>query len=355
MHPAATLEVDLSAIAANYRLLKSRHAKKAVAAVVKANAYGMGIEAVGKTLWQEGCHEFFVATLEEGVELRAILPEAAISVFNGLFAHEENDYAHYRLTPVVNTLEQYQRLAAGGQRLEYMLHVDTGMTRLGLSEYDVKIVIDRQPPTANCTLLMSHLACADAPEHPQNAQQLDRFRTALALFSGVRASLCNSAGIFLPPAFHFDLARPGCALYGINPAKGKNPMQPVAILSAPLLQIRTLERDETVGYDATFQAKKGSRIAIAGIGYADGYFRSLSNRGFAYVAGHKVPIIGRISMDMLALDVSGVPERLLAPEIRAEFINKEQTVDDVATACNTIGYEIFTRLGRRVKRLYKNS
>ncbi len=205
-------------------------------------------------------------------------------------------------------------------------------------------------------LLMSHLACANEPDHPKNAEQLRRFREALKLLPGAQASLCNSSGLFLPPEFHFDLARPGCALYGINPGEGKNPMQPVATLSAPILQLRTLERDDTVGYGATYAAKKGSRIAIAALGYADGYFRSLlSNNAFAFVAGHKAPIIGRISMDMLALDVIRRSRKRRSPKTaRAEFINAQQTVDDIAAACGTIGYEIFTRIGRRVKRVIDN-
>lgn len=354
---AATLEVDLAAIRANFRLLKTTHAKHSAAAVVKANAYGTGMAEVSKALWQEGCREFFVATLQEGAELRAVLPEASIGVFNGLFPGEEKDYAAQRLLPVVNTMEQAERFAkvsGAGCQVSGIIHVDTGMTRLGLSHTELETLASRIPNPESRILLMSHLACADEPAHAQNAEQLKRFKAALALFPGVRASLANSAGIFLTPEFHFDLARPGCALYGINPSEGKNPMQPVARLSAPILQLRELTRDETVGYDATYKAKKGSRIAIAGLGYADGYFRSLSNQGFAYVAGKKVPIVGRISMDMLTLDVTAVPESAITAATRAEFINKDQTVDDVAAACGTIGYEVFTRIGRRVQRIYSH-
>lgn len=339
-----TLAVDLSAIRANYQLLKNRHARHAVAAVVKANAYGLGVEAVSKALEEEGCREFFVATLAEGIELRGILPEAGISVFSGPFAGEEKEYAAHRLTPVLNTPNQVERYAGKGAAI---IHVDTGITRLGLSETELQNVRQRIP---NHPVLMSHLACSGDPAHPKNAEQLIRFKKALALFPGAKASFCNSAGLFLPPEFHFDLGRPGCALYGINPTPGKNPMQQVATLSAPILQIRTLDRDETVGYGATAPAKKGSRIAIVALGYADGYFRLLSNKGSAFIGGRKVPIIGRVSMDMIALDISAIPE--VTPDMRAEFINAEQTVDDVAKQCGTIGYEIFTRIGERVKRIY---
>jgi alanine racemase len=347
----ATLEISLPAIRANYRLLKNRHAKKNVAAVVKANAYGLGIAAISTTLWEEDCREFFVATLEEGIELRKILPDAEIAVFNGIFRAEEKEFAAHRLVPVLNSVEQIQGSGVGIQD-SGIIHVDTGMTRLGLSESDLKKLSPRTLNPESRILLMSHLACANEPEHPKNAEQLTRFKQALALFPNARASLCNSSGLFLPAEFHFDVARPGCALYGINPTNGKNPMQPVATLSAPILQIRTLERDEEVGYGATFHAKKGSKLAVAALGYADGWLRFLSNKGFAYVAGRKVPIAGRISMDMLALDITAIPENRLTASTRAEFINAQQTVDDVASAADTIGYEIFTRIGTRVNRVY---
>jgi alanine racemase len=343
MHAAATLEVDLSALAANYRLLTSRHAKKNCAAVVKANAYGLGVEAVSKALEKAGCREFFVATLAEGIELRSILPEADIAVFNGMFAGEEKEYAAHRLTPIVNDLSQVERIG----KLPAILHVDTGITRLGLCASDLKKLLTR-PWQA----VMSHLACANEPKDPKNAEQLARFREALKLFPGVKASLCNSSGIFLPADYHFDMARPGCALYGINPVHMKNPMRHVATLSAPILQLRTLDRDETVGYGATYPAAKGARIALTGLGYADGYFRSLSNQGFAHVEGVRVPIAGRVSMDMIALDVSALPEGKITPATRAEFINAAQDVNAIAEASGTIGYEIFTRIGRRVARVY---
>lgn len=348
----ATLEVNLSALTENYRLLASRH-KGECGAVVKANAYGLGVEDVSKALAKAGCKTFFVATLAEAVELRAIMPQATIAVFNGLLPGEEKDYAAHRLTPVLNTLGQWKAfdrgLGAGDWGLG-IIHIDTGMTRLGLNMSELKTLAQSPIPTPQSFMLMSHLACANDPAHSNNAAQLQRFKAALALFPGVRASLANSAGLFLSPDFHFDIARPGCALYGINPTDGKNPVRHVATLSAPLLQVRTLDRDETVGYGATYTAKQGSRIAIAGIGYSDGIFRSLGNSGVAFIGGRKVPFAGRVSMDMIALDVSDVPETLLTG--RAEFINATHDVNDLADACDTIGYEIFTRIGRRVKRVY---
>ncbi|MDX2112907.1 MAG: alanine racemase [Alphaproteobacteria bacterium] len=348
----ATLSINLSALRANYRLLTSQLTRGACGAVVKANAYGLGVETIAPALFQEGCREFFVATLEEALQLRGVLPEAAIAVFGGLHGGEEKDYAEHRITPVLNSLEQcarFARMTDDGWRMTAILHVDTGMSRLGLSQSDLQSICHLSSIIHH---LMSHLACANDPSHAKNAEQLARFREALALFPKTKASFANSAGIFLGSDYHFDLARPGCALYGINPIDGANPMQHVATLSAPILQIRTLDRAETVGYGATYSAPKGARIAICALGYADGLLRCLSNNGFAYVAGQRVPIAGRVSMDMVALDVSSIPESELRTDMRAEFINEQQTVSDIAAIANTIGYEIFTRLGERVKRVY---
>lgn len=349
----ATLTINTSALVSNYHLLKNKHAKNSVAAVVKANAYGLGVAGVSKALWEAGCRDFFVATLAEGIELRAILPEAKIGVFQGLFAGEEKEYIQHNLIPVLNDVSQVERFYHSDlfkHNKPIMIHVDTGMTRLGLTETDLKHKAISALSTYPSLLLMSHLACANDPEHPKNNEQLTRFLTAKNYFPNVRASLANSAGVFLSDDFHFDMARTGCALYGINPHDVKNPMQPVATLSAPILQIRTLDRDETIGYGGTAIAHKDTFIATVGIGYADGYFRSLSNQGFAFIAGHKVPLVGRVSMDMVTLDVSLVPLQQITANTRAEFINDTQTVDDIARQCQTIGYEIFTRIGSRVQR-----
>lgn len=349
----ATLTVDLSALLDNYRLLKSRHAKNHIAAVVKANAYGLGAQTISRSLWQEGCRDFFVATLEEGIELRQYLTQAQIGVFGGLGKREEEAFLRYELTPVLNTLEQIERWQKAAPLSSAIIHVDTGMTRLGLSESDVK-KLSTLAPRPSPLLLMSHLACANDPAHPKNAEQLERFNAAMHYFPGVKTSFANSSGLFLPEDFHGDMGRPGCALYGITPAACKNPMRQVATLCAPILQIRTLDRDETVGYGALRPAKKGDRIAITSIGYADGLPRGLTGKGFAYVAGERVPFAGRVSMDMIALDVSNVPEQKLTDDVRVEFINEKQTVNDIACLLDTIGYEIFTRIGSRVKRLYIN-
>ncbi len=343
----ATLLVNLSTLRANYQLLKNRHARKNIAAVVKANAYGLGVAEVSKALAAEGCELFFVATLDEAIELRGVLPDVDIAVFNGIFKGEESEFKAHKIIPVINTAEQ---LAASGWQMDFILHVDTGMTRLGLSQSDLA---NCQLPNTKCQLLLSHLSCANEPSHPKNTEQLLRLKEAQKYFPNVPVSFANSSGHFLPQEFHFDVGRPGCALYGINPTGGANPMKNVATLSAPILQIRELDRDEQVGYSATYDAPKNTRIAVVALGYSDGYFRSLSNQGFGFIGGYKLPIIGRISMDMMALNVSRIPDTILSTHTHAEFINEVQTVDDIANQCDTIGYEVFTRIGRRVKRLYQ--
>jgi alanine racemase len=344
---SAILSVNLSALQANYQLLKNRHAKKNVAAVVKANAYGLGVSEVSNALAKIGCKLFFVATLDEAIELRAVLPHADIAVFNGIFENEIGEYNAHDIIPVVNDVSQFQFKT----KRKPIVHIDTGMTRLGLSEYDLRVL----GTLPGCEMIISHLSCANEPAHPKNAEQLARLTHALAHHAPkVPVSFANSSGHFLPQEFHFDIGRPGCALYGINPTGGTNPMQPVATLSASILQVRTLDRDEAVGYGATVHAEKESRIAVVGLGYSDGYFRSLSNRGFAFVAHYKVPVLGRISMDMIALDVSMVPDTILSTHQHIEFINETQPVDDIAAQCDTIGYEVFTRLGRRVRRVYQS-
>jgi len=342
---SATLKVDLAALRSNYRLLQSLHAKKNIAAVVKANAYGLGVQAVARAFWEEGCREFFVATLAEAVELRGYLPQAKIASFGGVFSGEEKEFLAYNIRPVLNDIGMIERAGAP----DAIVHVDTGMTRLGLSQRDVETLA--QKGGFRCDLLMSHLSCANEPGHAKNAEQLQRFQAALHSLQASRASLANSSGLHLAADFHFDLGRPGCALYGINPVAGKNPMAHVATLSAPILQIRDLDRDEAVGYGATYPATRGGKIAVVALGYADGYFRSLSNQGFAYIAGQKVPIAGRVSMDMIALDVTAVYDQVKGAR-EAEFINAQQPVDAVANAVGTIGYEVFTRIGRRVVREY---
>ncbi len=360
LHPAPTLTVDLSAVRANYRLLRKRFTGRECAAVVKADAYGLGCAAVVQALHAEGCRRFFVATLDEGIALRASLTSPSltsssplrgdsvdITVFHGPYPGEEGEYLAHGLTPVLNSPEQLKRWNEKGGA-PAMLHTDTGMCRLGFSAAELE---EAGGELQHVTMLMSHLACANEPEHPKNAEQLARLQHARDRLGELPVSFCNSSGIFLDSGFHFDLARPGCALYGIQPTESGNPMLPVAVLSAPAMQIRTLDRHETIGYGASVALLEGARVAIVQLGYADGYTRRMSNRGHAWIAGQAVPVMGRVSMDMIALDVSAVPEAAL-PRARAEFLNAEYTVNDLARDAHTIGYEVLTRIGARVRREY---
>jgi alanine racemase len=349
-----TLDVDLSAVTRNYQLLASRHTQKRCASVVKANAYGLGVAHVAPALHAAGCRDFFVATLEEGIELREIvasceLQVAGIFVFHGVRKGEAKEFAAHNLIPVLNTLEQWN---AWNTQAPCALHIDTGMCRLGIAPQEAFAL---QPATRNLQLVLSHLACANEPSHHKNREQLAVFNTVRQHFAGIPASLANSSGIFLGTEYHGDLLRPGCSLYGISPnTMLANPVENVVTLSAPVLQIRTLEQAQTVGYGGTYHAKAGAVLATVELGYADGFHRRLSGTAYGYAHGMKLPVVGRVSMDMVSVDISALPAHLRTPDLRISFIGKEQPVDVLAEAAGTIGYEIFTRLGQRVKRVYKD-
>ncbi len=356
MHPVLT--IHLSKIIQNYRTLKTQFSGIETGAVVKANAYGLGAVKVAQALSAEGVNWFFVATLEEGIELRNAGIKHRIAVFHGPFSGQETAFIEHSLVPVINHIPQLERwmlITAHHPSADYMLHIDTGMCRLGLSDSDVAWLIAhgskllmRKP-----LYVLSHLACANDAQHEKNQEQLARFRAATAHFPEVKTSLCNSSGIYLPNTFHGDMARPGSALYGINPTPDlPNPMQHVADLSAPILMIRTLDKAETVGYGGTFSAPADSRIAIVQIGYADGLLRILSNKGRVFIGEFACPIVGRVSMDMIAVNVSHLPESSLNTGIMVDILCAHQPVDALADAASTIGYEVFTRLGGRTQKQY---
>jgi len=358
-----TLTVDLAAIVANWQSLRARFSGDECAAVVKADAYGMGMVPVATALANAGCHTFFVATAEEALALRAVLADVRILVLHGVQEGEEFAFAAHCIIPILNSREQLERwrpIAREHPHAVSALHLDTGMGRLGLQADEFAQLLTRDPQVLHeCRvgLLMSHLACAPDTDHPMNGAQLQQFRNMTELAPNIPRSLCNSGGIFLGAPYHFNLARPGCSLFGIAPqASPENPMQQVATWRAPLLQIRTLEAAQTIGYGATANAPKGARIATVATGYADGYLRHLSNKGVGYIGDTKVPLIGRVTMDMLCFDVSGLPQTMLD---NAEYItllgdHDGIRVDDVANAADTIGYEILTRIGARVKREYRD-
>ncbi len=355
----AVLEIDLRAVAANWRRLKRELAPDVrMAAVVKADAYGLGVARVGPILAKAGCKLFFVASLDEGIALRRVLPKASIAILDGVLARTEADFARARLIPVLNDLGQVARWRKAYPRRPAILHIDTGMERLGLSRAEVdRLTADPALLVrVNLTAIMSHLACADEPDHPKNPDQLGRFRAALARLPKVPASFASSSAIFLGPAYHFQIVRPGAALFGINPLPGKpNPMRATVALRARILQVRDVDAGETVGYGATHRMERPSRIATIAVGYADGWLRSASDRGSAAIAGRRVPVVGRISMDLLTLDVTGIEADRAKPGGYVDLLDDTYGIDDAAEAAGTIGYEMLTLLGRRYARVYRGA
>ncbi|HSA83097.1 MAG TPA: alanine racemase [Geminicoccaceae bacterium] len=353
----AVLTVDLGALATNYRRLQREAAGSEVAGVVKANGYGLGAGAVAEALWQAGCRSFFIAQLEEGRALRARLPDAAIYLLNGLTAGTEDGVLASGLTPVLNHTEELARYAElarrHGRRLPAALQIDTGMCRLGFARTELERLDAGLLEPIDLVLVMSHLAVAEEPDHPLNAQQRARFEELRRRLPRARASLANSSGIFLGPAFHYELCRPGVALYGVNPVPGcANPMAPVITLEAPVLQTHDVEAPGTVGYGASYPTRPGMRIATIPVGYADGYPRSASDRASARIGRHIVPLAGRVSMDLITLDVSALPAGAVRPGTTVTLIGGPDGVDELANAAGTIGYEILTRLGSRFARRY---
>lgn len=356
----AVLTVDLDAVAANYRLLAARAAGAVVAGVMKADAYGLGMDRVAPALVRAGCREFFTAHLDEGIRLRGIVPpDCTIHVLHGPPPGTAADFVAHRLIPVLNDpgqVREWSALCARlGRRFAAAVQVDSGMSRMGLSPADLAALGDPYDWLApfDPVLLMSHLACADVPDHPMNARQRARFDAIRAGFPGIRASLANSSAVFLGADFHYDLVRPGAALYGINPQPGQeNPLRQAVSLDARIVQVRTIGAGDVVGYGARYVADGPRRIATIGIGYADGWLRALSGRGFAYVDGVRVPIAGTVSMDSITLDVTGIPDARLAPGMTVELLGPHQHVDAVAADAGTIGYEVLTRLGGRFERSY---
>jgi alanine racemase len=348
----AVLDVDTSAIVANWRELARRHGADA-AAVLKADAYGHGAAAIAPALARAGCGIFFTAHLSEALALRAVLPESRIAVLNG---PRESEIAAYRAANLVPVLASLAHLAlwrdAGGGTA--FLHADTGMNRLGLTEADM-VRLAAEPELLagiEVALLMTHLVASEEPADPANAMQLDRFARLRAQFPEWRSSLANSSGIFLGPDFASDLARPGAALYGINPTPGRaNPMQPAATLTAPVLQLRDIRAGESVGYNATWRAERPTRIATVAIGYADGWPRVLGNTGHALFDVQVLPLVGRVSMDLTTYDATGVPG--LAEGSRVTLLGEGVAAETVAGWAGTNAYEVLTRLGPRIARRYR--
>ncbi|SCA57545.1 Alanine racemase [Candidatus Terasakiella magnetica] len=338
------LTIDLNIIKSNYARLRHELGGKDCAAVVKADAYGLGLEPVSKALWQAGARSFFVALPNEGIELRNYLPEADIHILVGALPGTEEVLQDHNLIPVLNSLEQIKRWDSRGR---FDIQIDTGMTRLGLPPRDLQHL----PQGLKADILMSHFACADDKDHALNQHQIEAFNHATQHIAHKRASLANSSGIFLSEHAQFDLGRPGCALYGINPTPHKtNPMGNPVRLQGKIAQVHDIDTQQSVGYGATQKLQAGQKLATIALGYADGYLRSLSSQGELYINDVKVPVVGRVSMDVISIDVSGLD---VAEGQWVDVIGPHNPPDLLAEKAGTIGYEILTSLGGRYQRVYK--
>ena len=360
------LTIDLDALTANWKRYSALAgaSNSDAAAVVKAQSYGLDAAHVAPALARAGCTAFYVASISEGIALRAALGPnmgsgPTISVFNGLMDGAERDFTEHDLVPVLNTLgevDAWRAFCTGvGTPLACSLHIDTGMSRLGLDEREFNQLADNPEHLTGLKLnfVLSHLASAEEPDNTYNAQQLARFKTARARLPAARASLANSSGAYLGAAYLFDQVRPGAALYGVNPTPYQaNPMAQVVRLQAKILQTRTIDTPQGVGYGSTHRAVGCERIATIAAGYADGYLRSLSNAGDVYIGEHKASVVGRVSMDLITVDVTHIPEDLTRPGQLVDLIGPNNPVDAVAAKAGTIGYEMLTSLGARYHRKY---
>jgi alanine racemase len=354
---AAVLEIDLDAIAANWRALRRRGAPGAVAAVLKADGYGLGARPIAARLLAEGARAFFTAHLNEALAIRAAVPGALLAALNGLWPGSETTYVAHDITPVLGSLDEIARWGAAarsaGRTLPALLHVDTGMNRLGLDARELAVLQSDHLRLSGIELryVMTHLVAAEMPNDPLNETQRRRFAAACAGLPPAPRSFANSSGLFLGPGFASDLARPGAALYGVNPTPGQaNPMQGTVRLLARVLHVRDIAAGESVGYNAVWTAARPSRIATASVGYADGFLRALSNHGTAFFDGHPIPLVGRVSMDLTTFDATDFPA--LGAGDWLELIGPHATPDLVAQAAATNGYEILTSLGPRYYRTY---
>ncbi|MDE2385223.1 MAG: alanine racemase [Alphaproteobacteria bacterium] len=351
---SARVTINLSALKANWLALKARAGGAEVGAAIKADAYGLGLAACAKALWVAGCRSYFVARPREGAELRAVLPDATIYVLDGLYDGAAGYYLQHRLVPSLISLPEAQAWAREGQGAPCALHVDSGINRVSMRMAELEQVVAAKL-SLNVILLMSHLASSEEPQNPFNALQRQRFAKAQALLPGVRASLANSSGHYLTSDFFCDLTRPGIALYGGNPTPGQpNPMQAVATAEARVLQVRDVPKGEVVGYNTTWTAARDSRVALVGAGYRDGIPRRMSSGlspggAHVFVGGQRCPIVGRVSMDMTAVDVT---DAKVQRGDWAEFFGTHIPLDEAAASAGTISWELLTHLGSRYARHY---
>ncbi|MGH6762783.1 MAG: alanine racemase [Phyllobacterium sp.] len=364
------LTVDLDALVSNWLLLHEKSRPARAAAVVKANAYGLGIEQVVPPLHAAGCRQFFVALPEEGLRIRALGLDCDIYVLNGLFAEACAAFDEYGLTPVLGSVEEValwrEHARSLGKTLSFAVHVDTGMNRLGLNLGEIEALARSCEADAAIkpVLLLSHLSCADTPDSPKNLRHLESFQKARAILGKIDSSLANSPGIFLGHDFTFDLSRPGIAIYGGEAVNDvPNPMKPVVTLEARIVQVRNATKGDVAGYGGAARLFRDTRIAICSVGYADGYHRSSSGAGVplretvatggqGFIAGKRVPILGRVTMDLTSFDITDLPEGTVRAGDFIELIGPDISLDDAVRAAGTIGYELLTSLGHRYHRRY---
>lgn len=363
---SSLLTIDLTALRANWRALAQRGMAGECGAVIKADAYGLGIETAAPALREAGCRTFFVAHLSEAIRARAVLPDAVIYVLNGLAEKRLADYRAHRLRPVLGARHELDFWAKNGVGAEpAALHIDTAMNRHGLRpEAALDLLATSRLADLGVSMVMSHFASAEIEGDATTQAQIATFAALVSLMrkagspnAETRTSLCNSSGLFVPDARGFDLARSGYALYGGNPTPGRsNPMRAVIRLEAPIIDIRAVPTGEAVGYNGNWRAKKPSRIAVLSCGYADGYPRNAGNNpghagGAAIIAGVECPFAGNVSMDLITVDVTELPENAAKPGDPATLIGDTLDVDRVGAAGKTIGYEILTNLGKRYRRV----
>jgi alanine racemase len=357
------LTINLGALAANYRLLSAKSTPANCAAVVKANAYGIGIEQAVPTLINAGCNTFFVAVLSEALRVRAVTPDSIIYVLNGLLPNTAPLYADFNLRPVLGSKEEILEWQSfciqSGFTSAAALHVDTGMNRLGLRpEEALDLHKNSGLRGINFSLLMSHFVSSEELLNNKNNNQINEIINVKNKLEIPNVSICNSSGFFLPQMPFMNMARAGYALYGGNPTPHQpNPMQPVVTLEAPVIMLRDVPSHETVGYNAQWTAQKPSRIAVISVGYADGLSRQLTatdikSGGFGFIAGRPCPFAGRVSMDLITIDVSDIPENEVKRGTLVQLLGEQIGVDDVAGWANTNGYEVLTSLGDRYARKY---
>lgn len=358
------LTIDLAALAANWKALARRAGKATCAAVVKADAYGIGLEQAAAALHGAGADTFFVATFDEALRLRTAQPAVTIYVLNGVNPGTAELLCGINVRPVLGSMAEIEEwdahCKASGENYPAAIHIDTGMNRHGLTPAEADAVAAKLSTLAfTPSLVMSHFACADEPEHVLNNQQIEAFRAIIEKFPGIPASLCNSAGLLAFPEAHFDLVRPGISLYGGRAlVAGENPMQPVVKLEARVVTVRDAKAGTTVGYGARQKLSRDSRLAILSAGYADGIFRATGSSdnhvgAEAIVAGQRCRLMGRISMDLIAVDVTDVPADKIKRGDLVTLLGDGISVDELAGHARTIGYEVLTSLGRRWKRIYR--